>query len=92
MAEYFLHDPDAGPLDYSVDFTNWLASGDSISTVTWAILPTGPTLSSPSLVAAVATTNVTGGTLGEVYRLTASATSANGIVDDRSIILRAGHQ
>jgi len=92
MAEYFLHDPDAGPIDYSVDFTSWLASGDTVSTVVWSVFPTGPTLTSPSLVVALATTEVDGGTLGATYRLTASVTSANGIVDDRSVVLRVGQQ
>jgi len=89
---YFLHDPDSGPLDYSVDFTSWLSSGDTVSTVSWSVSPSGPTLSSPSLSGAVATTKVTGGTLGDVYRLTARATSANGLIDDRSMELRTGQQ
>jgi len=89
---YFLHDPDAGPIDYSVDFTNWLASGDTVSTVIWSVFPVGPTLGTKSLAGAIATQNISGGTLGAVYRLTASATSTNGIVDDRSITLRVGHQ
>lgn len=92
MAEYFLHDPDAGPIDYSVDFTDWLADGDSVSSVIWSIFPTGPTLSNPSLTVALATTDVSGGTLGATYRLTASVTSGNGVVDDRSIVLRVGQQ
>lgn len=92
MAEYLLHDPDAGPIDYSVDFTNWLADGDSVSSVTWSIFPTGPTLGSKTLVVALATQDVSGGTLGATYRLTASVTSTNGIVDDRSIVLRVGQQ
>lgn len=92
MAEYFLHDPDAGPIDYSVDFTAWLASGDTVSSVVWSVLPTGPTLGTKTLVGALASQNVSGGTLGSTYRLTASVTSANGVVDDRSIVLRVGHQ
>jgi len=92
MAEYFLHDPDAGPIDYSVDFTGWLDGGDSVSSVVWSVFPIGPTLGTKSLAGAVATQNVSGGTLGASYRLTASVTSTNGVVDDRSIVLRVGQQ
>ena len=85
---YFAHDPDAGPIDYSVDFTSWLSAGDTVSSVVWSTTPTGLTLSSPTLATPLATTNVDGGTLGEVYRVTCRATSVDGVVDDRSIILR----
>ena len=88
----FLHDPDAGPLDYSIDFTSWLSSGDSVSNVAWSVFPLGPTLSDPVLAGAVATTKVTGGTIGNQYRLTAHVTTVNGLVDDRSITVRDGQQ
>lgn len=91
MSDYQPHDPDAGPLDYSIDFTNWLNSGDSISSVAWSINPTGPTLASESESSGVATIQVDGGVLGNVYRLTARATTAAGLVDDRSIVLRCGN-
>jgi len=87
---YLAHDPDSGPLDYSVHFTAWLSDGDSVANVAWSIFPLGPTLSAPSLVGAVATTKLTGGLMGEQYRLTARVTTANGLVDDRSIMLRVG--
>jgi len=92
MAGYLAHDPDSGPLDYSVDFTAWLVSGDSVSSVAWSVFPTGPTLSGESLSAAVAAVKVSGGTLGKQYRLTARVTTVNGLVDDRSVILRVGHR
>lgn len=92
MAEYFLHDPDAGPIDYSIDFTDWLPGSDTVSTAVWSVFPDGPTLSDPSLATPVATTKVSGGTLGKSYRLTAHVTSSSGIVDDRSVELVVGHQ
>ncbi|WP_339862355.1 hypothetical protein [Paremcibacter congregatus] len=91
MSDFYAHDPDAGPLDYSIDFTDWLTAGDSVASVAWAIYPLGPTLSGQSLAAAVATVKISGGTLGGQYRVTASVTTANGLVDDRSIIIRCGH-
>lgn len=92
MSDYFAHDPDAGPIDYTVDFTSWLTAGDTVASVAWSSVPTGLTLSSPTLAAAVASTNVDGGVLGSVYRVTARVTSTNGVIDDRSIILRCVHQ
>lgn len=90
MSDYQAHDPDAGPLDYSIDFTNWLSSGDTIDSVSWSVTPTGPALTSSSESDGVATIHVDGGTLGYVYRLSARATSTAGLVDDRSIMLRCG--
>lgn len=92
MSDYFAHDPDAGPLDYNVDFTDWLSTGDTVASVAWSSTPTGLTLSSDTETDGVATIYVDGGTLGNVYRVTARATTTNGVVDDRSIILRCVHQ
>tara|TARA_R110002072_G_scaffold100778_3_gene222011 strand:- start:2321 stop:2599 length:279 start_codon:yes stop_codon:yes gene_type:complete len=90
MTDFYAHDPDAGPLDYSIDFTSWLSDGDSVASVAWAVSPTGLTIGTDSLNTNVATLNLSGGTVGEQYRVTASVTTTNGVVDDRSIILRVG--
>lgn len=90
MSDFYAHDPDAGPLDYSIDFTGWLTAGDSVATVAWAVYPLGPALSGQSLASNVATVNISGGTMGAQYRVTASVTTANGLIDDRSIIIRCG--
>ena len=90
MSDHQAHDPNAGPLDYSIDFSNWLSGSDTISAVEWSILPTGPDLTDDSISGGVVYTKVSGGTNGYVYRLTAHVTSANDLEDDRSIILRCG--
>ncbi|MAU40977.1 MAG: hypothetical protein CMF31_05075 [Kordiimonas sp.] len=87
---FFAHDPDAGSLDYSIDFTDWLAAGDTVSTVDWTVWPAGPVLSSPTINGAVATVLVSGGVRGNQYRLTANVTSGAGRVDQRSIVLQMG--
>lgn len=89
---YLPHDPDAGPLDYSVDFASWLSTGDTVASVAWSIYPLGPTITVGTLAGSIGTTTVDGGVLGDVHRLTARVTSTNGLVDDRSIVLRVGNQ
>ena len=92
MSDYFAHDPDAGPIDYSIDFNAWLSDGDTVSSIAWSSSPTGLTLTDSTVASGVASINVDGGVLGNLYRVTARVTSTNGIVDDRSIVLRCGHQ
>lgn len=85
-----IQDP-AETLDYSLDWTSWLA-GDTISTATWAITPTGPTLSSPSVAGAVATTLVAGVAFATIYRLTCTVVTGMGRTSDRSITIRGAIQ
>ena len=92
MSDYFAHDPDAGPLDYSIDFTNWLSGVETVASVVWSSSPSGLTLTNETLATPVASLHIDGGVLGSVYRVTARATSSGGVVDDRSIILRCVHQ
>ena len=91
----FLHDPDSGPLDYSIDFGPWLADGDSVDSADWSIFPDNddsPTLSGKTKSGAIVTTNVTGGALGSVYTITARVVTTAGLTDDRSITIRVGQQ
>lgn len=90
MSDFYAHDPDAGPLDYSIDFTNWLSEGDGVSSISWSSYPTGLTLENASETDDIASIQITGGTLGYRYRVTAHVTTDNGIENDRSIILMVG--
>ena len=90
MSDFFAHDPDAGPLDYTIDFTSWLSTDDTVDTVEWSAVPTGLTLSDESETDGVATVRVTGGVRGYKYRLTAHVTSTAGLEDDKSVILVMG--
>ena len=81
-----IQDP-AETVDYSLDWTTWLAT-DTISTASWAISPAGPTLSSPSVAVNVATTFVGGVALAGIYRLTCTIVTAMGRTSDRSITIR----
>lgn len=68
--------------------TGWLASGEVISSSTWAITPTGPTLSQSQHTETQTTVRATGFTLGVTYRLTNHVVSNLGNEDDRSHIIR----
>lgn len=78
-------DPD-DKLDWSHDWTDFLASGDSISSRVWSINPdASPTLLSNTTSASV---TVDGLTAGVVYRLSEKITTANGLDGERSLTIR----
>lgn len=82
-------DPNA-VLDYSIRWTSWLVTGDSISTSTWAIdvAPDASlTIDSSSIVDGVPTVWLSGGTAGETYVVRNRVVTANSRTDDRSIVI-----
>jgi hypothetical protein len=93
MPTRFKHDPDA-TLDYAVDWTSWLAAGETISSVVWDV-PTGLTeesapggWSEPDANNA-RTVWLSGGTAGTDYTVGCEITTSVGRVDERSIIIEA---
>lgn len=84
------YDKDPGAtLDYSIDWSSWLPSGDTIDTATWTAT-TGLTVESspaPSLAAGVATVWLSGGTAGTRYTATCQVTTTAGRIDERSIAI-----
>lgn len=89
VIERFTQDPDAR-LDYSIDWSAWLVGTDEIATSSWAVAPTGPTLSDSSLSVSKKVTTVffAGGAVGERFVLTNSIITTGGREDDRSISIR----
>lgn len=80
-------DPDA-TLDYTFDWSAWLASaGDSIADVAWTA-DTGLTIESQTHTTQTATAVVSGGAAGSVLGLTCRITTAGGRVDERTMKLR----
>ena len=71
-------------LDYTHDWTDWLAAGDSIATHSWAISPTGPALQNASSATVVAS----GFSPGVVYRLRETITTNAGLTEARDVVLR----
>lgn len=83
---YLVIDP-AETLNYTFDWEGRLGAA-TISTSTWSISPTGPTLSSPTNTTTTATTLIAGCTAGAIYTLTDTITTSAGTTEQRSICLR----
>ena len=84
----FTKDPQA-KLDYSIDWSAWLVSGDPIASVSWAA--TGVTVSvspAPSRSGGVTTVWLEGGTAGDDARVACTITTTSGRIDERTIMLR----
>lgn len=82
-------DPDA-VLAYGFDWTNWLESGDSVSSVAVAVTaPTGDStpivVDSSGVSGAVTSATLSAGTVGNEYLIRFRMTTANSLVDDRTI-------
>lgn len=86
-----LIDPDE-TLDYTVDWSDWLASGDTISTASWSVSPTGPTLSGDTSTTTTASTFIAGCTRAVVYQLTNRIVTAAARTAERSVTLRCEHR
>lgn len=85
----FTHDPQA-VLDYPVDWSAWLVEGDTLLDVT-VTAEAGITVDSvqpPVDGVAVAWISAADATVGETYTVTYHAVTANGLEDDRSILLK----
>jgi TRAP-type uncharacterized transport system substrate-binding protein len=72
-------------LDYTVDWTSWLAAGETISASTW-VVATGMTQTTPSASIAGGKTTVwlTGGTAGQSYVVANHITTSQGRQDQRT--------
>jgi hypothetical protein len=82
-----LKDPNAD-LDYTIDFTAWLPSGDTIASVIWTKTG-GLVLGTPQMnPLGPVTTRVSGGNAGEKCSLSAKVTTVQGRVDERTVYLK----
>jgi hypothetical protein len=79
----FLKDPQA-VLDYEVDWSAWLPSGDTITAATWTATD-GITMDSSAFTDTKATVWLSGGTENVTYNLTCHIVTAAGREDDRTI-------
>ena len=71
-------------LDYEIDWSKWLETGDTIAASSWAAL-SGMTEVGTTHTTTTATIIVSGGTIGVTYALVNTITTANGLVDHRTI-------
>lgn len=70
--------------DYTIDWSV-NAPGDGLTTVSWALAPSGLTTVFASASGGQATIRLAGGTLDGIYLVRATATRASGQVDTRSL-------
>lgn len=73
----FIKQP-ADVLDYDIDYSDWLTEGDNVASVATAVSDDGLTISQTAVIDPIAKIWVTGGTAGETYKVTVTATTAEG--------------
>lgn len=89
MPSNFIKDPDA-VLDYAVDWSAWLASGETITASTWTV-DTGLTKNSDTHSTTATVAWLSGGTVGVSYLCVNHITTSAGRQDDRTLTIVA-HQ
>lgn len=87
MASFFTQKDPADILDYSIDWSQWLAAGDFISTSTWTSYNPAITLATNNFGTATTTIWATGGTAGEVYNIGNVIITNDGRQEERRIEL-----
>lgn len=80
---HFTKDP-AGIIDYTVRWTSWLPSGDTISSSTW-IVPAGIVKVSEANNTTDAIIFLASGTVGQIYPVTNRVITAGGRQNDQTI-------
>lgn len=92
VGTYIEKDPYA-VLDYTLDWTNWMPSGDTISSISI----TAETISGDSAPLTIdsttnnnylATANISGGTAGNIYNVEYKIDTTNGLKDSRNIRIK----
>ena len=79
-------DPDA-TLDWVWDWNEWLDEGETISSSEF-FTTVGLVVDSNSFTTKTATVWLSGGTAGQVYKVTNRITTSSGRTDDRSVTIR----
>lgn len=85
----FTKDPDA-TLDFSVDWSSWLADAETIDSLD--VSATGVDVESSSNSNGVTTAWVSGGTVNEQATIRFRVTTSAGRIDDRTITLHIRHR
>jgi hypothetical protein len=87
---FLLKDPEA-VLDYAVDWGAEYLSGDALAASSWSVNPEEPGgagIAESGFDLLTSTVQVAGGLPGHIYRVTNHVTTASGLDDSRSIMLR----
>jgi hypothetical protein len=83
--------PDKDPsetLIYSLDLTDSIPTGDTVSTLVWAVSPSGPTVTGVTPAANPAKVKIAGGAAGTTYVVTCTATLTSTLVIQKSVMLK----
>lgn len=73
--------------DYAIDWAELLDDSETISTSSWAVSPTGPTLSGAGTSGTRAYVFVAGGTAGTEYVLTNTIITSGGRTYEKSLVV-----
>lgn len=82
----FTKDPDA-VLDYTIDWSAWLAAGDTITAVSASTNDASLVIDSSSFTTDETTVWLSAGIIGETYDVTVHVTTNGGREDDRTITI-----
>lgn len=83
----FVKDPDA-VLDFGVEWVDWLEDGETITSSTWSVSPSGLTLGEETFNGHATVVWTSGGSEGTTYALTNRVTTSDGRTDDRTLYIR----
>jgi hypothetical protein len=88
MENQFTKDPDS-TMDYSVDYSLWITSSDSLVNSIW-FADSGISIVSSSVDAGthISTVRLSGGTVNGLYQVTNRISTANGLTTDRTLFIR----
>ena len=90
MPQSFVKDPNA-VLDYTFDWSDWLPTGDTISSYTVTVA-TGLTKVSDSSTTTAVTVWLSGGTVGAWYAVQCRIVTVGGRTDDRTAQIKIVEQ
>ena len=81
----FLKDPDA-TLDYGFDWSEWLSTGETLSSATWTV-PSGITQVSDLITTDDSVIWLSGGTAGTNYYVACKITTSSSRIDERTMTI-----
>jgi len=84
---HFIEKDPYAVLDYSLDWTNWMPTGDTISAIS-ITADAGITIDSTTNTNYIATAYISGGTAGNIYNIEYKITTTNGLKDSRNFRIK----
>ncbi len=88
---FVLQDPDE-TITHTIEWSVWLPTEDTITSGSWAITPTGPTVNDLGESGTQISADVSNCTRGVIYRLTCDMVSSGGETGQKSITIRCDHR